>query len=424
MENELNDISPYVDAFSFFLDHKPIKAKYKSIFQTIIDDKNIINDYLPNYISEIVNNYILIQNSDTEEMKLQKLIFQKSPQKTFDFLLNELHKIFLGKEIFKSKIKSIQTSKENAFNFFKNFMDQDKSYISENFYGLKVIEKKCPECRKTQYIYNYVKTIPIRIEDLKEEKIINFEKCIKKIQSKFKMIDVCSFCEENRNLEIKIKIEKYPKIMIFVIYGSEKNIQFKIKNSIKHGEYELIGAEIKTKNNLLFNLFCIKNNNYKFIYNEPIDEEIFNNSIPIVLFYKKRGQMLFEIETGENSKDSFCSSNQTTDNYEVIQKEDILINNKIKKQNNLNKSKNTEKINSNDQGEITLIFKIKKSENEFSIKTNYFETFDKIINELKNKSGINDIDSDKIFFNNRKIKMDKTPRDYNITNESHIIVGE
>lgn len=53
-----------------------------------------------------------------------------------------------------NKIKSTEFNKDNAYNTFKKFLDTDKSYISENFYGIKSIEKKCQECKMSQYFYN------------------------------------------------------------------------------------------------------------------------------------------------------------------------------------------------------------------------------------------------------------------------------
>ena len=419
----LYDILPYVDSFLFFLNYEPLKTKYKNIYNEIQDDEGIINNFLSNYIREIIYNHILINNTENEEKKQQKIIFKKSPQKIFDFLLNELHKIYFGKEINNTfKIKPEKNTKEKAYDTFKNFMEQDKSYISENFYGIKSIEKKCLECKSVVYIYKYLKAIPIKIKDIKEENDIDFEKCIKKIQSKFNREELCPLCSKKSNMEIKIRIEKFPKIMIFVLYGNEKFVEFKIKNSIKHGEYELIGAEIKNKNNFfdLLSKFCLKIKNYKFIYNEPINEEIFEDAIPLVLIYKKRAQMLFDEETGENSKDSFCSS-KTTDNYEEIKNDNVMINKIIEQKNNVYK---IEKKNTKEKKDILLYFKFKKGEEEYIIQTDYDETFGNIIKKLKKNFDIKEIIEDKIFFNNKKINKNKTPKDYNIKDKNHFIIDK
>ena len=53
MENkidEINDIRPYIDAFSFFINYEPMKVKLKNIFSSFQDGTGMINDYLLNYI--------------------------------------------------------------------------------------------------------------------------------------------------------------------------------------------------------------------------------------------------------------------------------------------------------------------------------------------------------------------------------------
>ena len=411
--NELIDIIPYVDAFLFFLNYEPMQIQYKTIFKPYMNKESNLNEFINFFTRKIIINHI-----DDEEIKKQKIIFQKSPQKAFNFLLSELHKIYLGKLSNNYKTKTPETNKENAYLLFKKFMDQDKSFIRENFYGIKSIEKKCKKCKKTHYIYNYLKTIPITIKDINEECRIDFEKCVKKIQRKFTMEGTCPFCNKQKKLEIKIKIEKYPKLLIFVLFGNENNAQFKIKNNIKNGEYELIAAEIKSKKSIcdLINIPWNKKINYKFIYNEPVNEEIFENNIPIVLFYKKRGQMLFEKETGPDSKDSFCASDKTTENYDMINSEDVKINKCLEKESNLLKENGIEKEkNQKGKYDINLNFKFEKSEKKYSMDANSLENFENIIKNLKsNYKELNDISDDKIIFNNKKIAMDKTPKDYNM----------
>lgn len=421
--NELIDIMPYTDSFLFFLNYEPMNSKYKTNFNRFMNDDNFLSDFLYKF-----NRKIIVDESDNEEIKQKKLIFQKSPQKAFNILLSELHKMYIGKEINNYKTKTAEKNKENAYLLFKKYIEQDKSFISENFYGIKSIEKKCKICKNTNYIYKYLKTIPITIKNITEETRIDFEKCIKQIQKKFTMKEFCPFCADKENLEIKIKIEKYPKLLIFVLFGNEKYVKFKIKNSIKNGEYELIAAEIKNQKNICdyFSPFINGKKNYQFIYNEPVNEEIFENNIPIVLFYKKRGQMLFEKETGPDSKDSFCASDKTTENYDMINSEDVKINKCLEKESNLLKENGIEKEkNQKGKYDINLNFKFEKSEKKYSMDVNSLENFENIIKNLKsNYKELNDISDDKIIFNNKKIVMDKTPKDYNMKGKIDLIILE
>ena len=444
MENknsEIYDIDPYIDSFSYFLDNMKMKQNFLNLNNSVQNDEETENFY-SNYIKEIINN-IKISTLDEDETRNEKLIFYKNPKIAFDFLLNELHKIYGGKEEYSTKIISKELNKESAYNLFKKYKDNDKSYISDNFFGVKAIEKKCNECKMTQYNYKYLKTIPIKISDVGNNIILDIETYLKKMQRKFPKEEFCTTCGAKKKHKIKIKIEKYPKILILVIYG---NFKFKIKSSIKHGEYELIAAEIRNSNIFwdIINFFVSGNKNYKFINketNKSIDDESLENEIPIVLFYKKREQMIIDNDTGSNSKDSFCSSkSKSTDNNET---QDIEINPKIneklknnipkiKEKNNNSKEKNNnskEKNNNNskEKKDITLYFKLSKSEKELTINTLNNESFSKIIQKLKKQNeelNSKKIEINKIMFNNKEIYIYKTPNDYKIKDKSKIIIIE
>ena len=429
MENkniEKYDINPYIESFSFFKDNTHLKLKFLNLNSEVQNDK-LTEHFYSNYIQELIDNIKLnIQESSEKEKQIN--IFQTNPKTIFDCFLKELHKIFGGKEIYPTKIKSKELNKENANNIFKKFKDNDKSYISDNFYGVKLIEKKCKECKMTQYIYKYLKTIPIKISDIKDDKILDIEKYLKKIQRKFIKEDICPKCSNKKKLSIKIKILNFPKILILVFYG---NTKFKIKNTIKHGEYELIAAEIKNKNIFIdiINYFGLKYKNYKYI-NKETNKEIedsLDDEIPVVLFYKRREQMILDDDFGSNSKDSFCTSDKSTENNDT---QDIEINNKIEQKKNTSKIK--EKNNNTIvKKNITLIFKLSKKEKEkekdYSIKVLNSQPFSKITQDLRKKYEILDIDKidlNKIMFKNKQISMNKTPIDYNMKEEDIIMILE
>ena len=56
---------------------------------------------------------------------------------------------------------------------------------------------------------------------------------------------------------------------------------------------------------------------------------------------------------------------------------------------------------------------------------NSLENFENIIKNLKsNYKELNDISDDKIIFNNKKIAMDKTPKDYNMKGKTVLTILE
>ena len=423
MENknsEKYDINPYLESFSFFKDNAQLKQKFLHLNSSVQNDK-LTEDFYLNYIQEFIHN-IKLNIIESSEKDKQINIFQTKPKIIFDCLLNELHKIFGGKEIYATKIKSKELNKENANNIFKKFKENDKSYISDNFFGVKLIEKKCNECNMTQYTYKYLKTIPIKVSDIKDDTILDIEKYLKKIQRKFPSEDFCTMCSSKRKLNVRIKIVNFPKILILVFYGKAK---FKIKNTIKHGEYELIAAEIKNKNNFIdiINYFGLNYKNYQYV-NKETNKEIedsLEEEIPVVLFYKRREQMILDDDSGNSSKDSFCTSDKSTENNDT---QDIEINNNHKKSSPKIKEKNN---NIKTKKNINLIFKLSKSEKEYNIKVSNCYSFSKITEDLKKQYkdfDKNKIDLNKIMFNNKQISMNKNPVDYNMKEGNKIMILE
>jgi hypothetical protein len=423
MENknsEKYDINPYLESFSFFKDNAQLKQKFLNLNSSVQNDK-LTEDFYSNYIQEFIHN-IKLNIIESSEKDKQINIFQTKPKIIFDCLLNELHKIFGGKEIYATKIKSKELNKENANNIFKKFKENDKSYISDNFFGVKLIEKKCNECNMTQYTYKYLKTIPIKVSDIKDDTILDIEKYLKKIQRKFPSEDFCTMCSSKRKLNVRIKIVNFPKILILVFYGKAK---FKIKNTIKHGEYELIAAEIKNKNNFIdiINYFGLNYKNYQYV-NKETNKEIedsLEEEIPVVLFYKRREQMILDDDSGNSSKDSFCTSDKSTENNDT---QDIEINNNHKKSSPKIKEKNN---NIKTKKNINLIFKLSKSEKEYNIKVSNCYSFSKITEDLKKQYkdfDKNKIDLNKIMFNNKQISMNKNPVDYNMKEGNKIMILE
>jgi ubiquitin C-terminal hydrolase len=199
--SEIYDIDPYIDSFSFFLDNIQLKQKFSHLNNELQNDEETKNFY-SDYIKEIISN-IKISSLDENETRDEKLIFYKNPKIAFDLLLNELHKIYGGKEEYRTKIISKELNKESAYNLFKTNKDNDKSYISDNFFGIKLIEKKCEECNMTQYNYKYLKTIPIKVSDVGDNKILDIETHLKKIQRKFPMEEFCPMCSAKKKTENK-----------------------------------------------------------------------------------------------------------------------------------------------------------------------------------------------------------------------------
>ena len=412
--NEVKNIEPYLHSFSFFSSNDLLKKKYDEIY-----NQNPNKIELSDFIEDIKNNDILQNN-----------ILKNNPQKAFDYFLGELHKKFKNEEDNEeekeNQNKAAEINEENAFLLFKNFMDKDKSFISENFFGMKLITKTCQTCNMSQYNFKYLKTIKINIIDIDEEDVLDIEKIFKTLPSnKINKNAFCPICSSNQNLEISFEITKCPKIIIFIL-PEEKNLKFRIQKQIGKEKYNLIAAETKKKKSIfdIFKIICSKNKNYRLIKGNQINEEIFSEEIPLVLFYQKKENEVKPIPNKiAELKDSFFSNREVE-----IKENNNDINSEEKKLDFNNEclidlSKKDEGSVNNEEKMITLFFNMEKGGKGMYIDTNYNNTFSNMIKDLQTRYELEEeIGENKLFFNGINIDPSKSPKDYNIPNESHLLI--
>ena len=408
--NEVKNIEPYLHSFSFFSSNDSLKKKYDEIY-----NQNPNKIALSDFIEDIKNNDILQNN-----------ILKNNPTKAFDYFLGELHKKFKNEEDNEeekeNQNKAAEINEENAFLLFKNFMDNDKSFISENFFGIKLITKTCQVCNISQYLFKYMKSIKINIVDTDEENELDLEKIFKKMtNSKANKNDFCPICSSNQNLEISFEITKCPKIIIFIL-PEDKNLKFKIQKNI---------AETKKRKSIfdIFKIICSKNKKHRLIQGNQINEDIFSEEIPLVLFYQKREDKLNpDSNKIMGLKDSFFSNREEEikENNDYTNSEDKKLDIKFKDECLIDISQKDEKSTNNEEKKITLYFKIGKEGEEgkgMYIDTSDNNTFLNMIKELPNRYELEEqIDENKLFFNDINIDPTKTPKDYKMPNGSHIYI--
>ena len=416
MATEINNINPYLDSFSFFVNKDDLNNKY----ETLSEEKKIEPSF-SKLIEEIKK---FIESED---------ILKSSPQNAFKCLLDNLHRIFRNDEGDGSKIKSAEINRENAFNLFKRFSQKDKSIISEDFFGIKLIEKKCKTCNITNYSFKYLKVIEINVEDNKENLKLNIENCLKKITTtKFEKDSFCTICSENQIHEIKIEIIKFPKIIILIFPQTQK-AQFKIKKKLIKQKYKLIGAKIKTKSGESFisDFFKCGSKNNKFkdeVLLDKITSHDFSDDIPFVLFYEKNGRNCVV----EDKQDSFFREVIVIDKQDdIISKNNLITNNSGQSSNDDLNEIGKIKVDDNDIFKvkkikpIILYFKIENAEEKgMFLDTFESKTFKEIIEDLKNKYSDIIFIGNKLYFNKTRIDQHKTPQFYKIPSESTIRIKE
>jgi len=382
------DISQYLESFNFFADNEPLNRTYNLLREQVREEKTF-SEFI-----EKIKEFI----KEDENLK-------SSPQKAFKCFLDVLHSKFQKNAGDDTKIKSAEMNRENAFKLFKQFMKKDRSIISEKFFGIKLIEKKCKNCNLTNFLFKYLKTITIGVSDINGSCKLNIEKCLKKMaKTKFDKNIFCSICSSTQEHEINIEIVEFPNIMI-LIFPQEEEANFEISKKLINQKYKLIYSKTKTSFLSDFLNCC------------------FNDNIPLVLFYEKinkeeRIEKIVEVIKDNQDSNVTIDEKHNEKNNEIIliseqnekSSDDKLVPQYIKQDDNIINNKN----------EITLYFRI-KGEKEMYIDTNNCITFKEIVKELKLNYETN-FDENKMYFKEQHIDLEKTPKHYNIPSESRITI--
>ena len=418
-------VEPYVDSLSVIGNNLDLLNEINSNSNL---RKKFSKQSLVDYNKERINNIIYdLDNNKTNEKTSKN--FKEKPFTIFNNIFTDLHRLFGGDRVKNSGLESAQINNEAALDSFNKFVEDDKTIISELFYGKKKEEKFCKICKITQYNYLYQRAIDLNMEKYGSD--INLEDEINELISKEKNKEFCPMCSQIRNLEITKTTIELPKIMVIVFRNNQSNIRINYDKYILDDNYELIGAETTyTPKSNVFGLFfrCFKPlpTKHKLYSNSTIDEkrsELIREQ-PYVLYYKKKEKKSKKKKKRGNTinnNEKILSSNESINN-----KNDITINkkgkksfikNNIKDEGNVNKFKNKSQTNSK-KNMITLYFNFNNMK-ELFLDTNDSEIFDDILDELYNKYGIK---IKNIIFNEQKINLKKTPKSYGIKDKAKIKV--
>jgi ubiquitin C-terminal hydrolase len=210
------NIKPYLEALSIFTKIDKISKNFSKIY----DERN--------------KNNILTENFDSLESFIkyfkqnnikEKKNFSKSPENIFNLFLDELHKLFKmnslkeeeEKEI--GKNKEIDFDKDIAHQSFNKFYKKDRSIIRDLFFGVKLIKKTCKFCGITEYNYEYLKVVPLNVEQITSEieAEAEAEDIISSLEKSFEKEFLCQICSIKQKFDIEMKVIKEPKILIIII---------------------------------------------------------------------------------------------------------------------------------------------------------------------------------------------------------------
>ena len=451
---DVEDITPYIEALSFFENIDDIKNNFPNNY-------NFGNNPMKKFI-EYFRKYVEINKNDNDIERGEKEYIQKSPQKIFYFFLDELHKLFKDNKDDNKIIKAPEYDRKKAIQYFREFRDKDKSIISDLFFGNKLIIKNCRNCNMTQYDCRYLKVIPLDIINLRGKFKLE-ENLYKSIISTDQRNLFCQMCSNTKEFNVKIGPIFKPIFLIIIIYHYKPGTKVNIPYYIFNRSYTLVSAEVECDKNGIFDSFCnlFKSKNkkkYQFFSNKELiklnssnrQNSFDRNQLPLgnpyVLFYKK----LSNNQEGTDSENDLeitqldinpTQNDKTADiiNYEknygdrqfelnnrnqiaskTTNQSNSLINNNVSSIGNQPDPDSNEKL-SDSIKKITLIFKL--NEKELIIDTDDCQPFGNIIAALidQYKLNKNDIKEKEIYYCDKKIKYNETPRDVGIEMEKEYI---
>ena len=268
----------------------------------------------------------------------------------------------------------------------------------------------------TQYSCKYIKAIPLKVEKLESE--VQLEDLITIIIEKsFDREDLCQMCSNNQKMDVKIKITKYPRILILIFenYKNEVKIKFEKILNICNQKYCLISAAIVSSPGICDYIFKCGQKKCKTFNEESIKKKI-PKGTPYVLFYKN-------MEKTQN-KNKYCNENDFEGNLIDNEKSENNINN-----NELNDINTAMENNygSNEQlrgeREICFYFTFANSK-QLYIDTGDCQKFCNIIEQLKQKYNLSDedINEKKVHYKGKNINCLKCPRELGLEDGTDIQV--
>lgn len=417
-------VEPYIEAVAFIGNNKDILQKIKNGPKL----KNInIDEYIENKINKLIYDYDPYNEKEVEKSETYK----KNPERIFNYTFTELHKLFGGNIIVNNGPESTEINNEAALEIFNKFANEDKTLISELYYGIKQITKYCQKCKMTRYSYIYQRAILLDLNNNKSD--IELEDEIINMVLNDDKKDYCPFCSMERKLKIKKTMIEKPKIMIIVI-NNKSNVRINYEEYMFDRQYKLIGIEtIETpkKRNNLFCLFskCFKSTqtkNYQFLSYENLEIELdkIQRENPYVLYYKKMDK---KANKKKQKEKNFMNKGNINSNEELDKKSnDIKIKKKNKKlktdiindnieEGNINNIKN----NMNNKGnDIVLLFNFKESK-ELYLDTKDNKPFKIILEEFEKKW---EIKIQKIMYNDKIIKLNNKPKELGMKDNDKILV--
>ena len=302
-------VEPYIDAVTFIGCNSDLLKEFKKT--KLKKERQEKGQDLQNYIEEKAYKII-------DKEKEGSRYYIDNPERIFNSIFTDLHKLFGGNNNIDKGSKYGEINKETALKIFNEYEEEDKTIISELYYGKKQVTKYCKKCKMTQYSYIYQRAIGLDLNDYNSD--IHLENEINDLVINNEGKEFCPFCSVERNLTIKKTIKEKPKTMIIILKNNLNNIRVNFDKYMFNGEYELIGVE--TTETLKNNKLCLFSKCFKPIQTTQIRYRFYSDFLenefpriqrekPFVLYYKKIGKKKNKKnQTGKLDKENINSAEE------------------------------------------------------------------------------------------------------------------
>lgn len=235
-------------------------------------------------------------------------------------LHEELNKINKNITINDDKILDQTNQKLMKDNFYKKFVDENRSIISDNFYGSIQTMIKCFHCNIIKYNYDVFSFLEFPLDEVyhykyvtninQQNQMINIYDCFDYFQRIQTLSNedalLCEYCKSISSNLYKAIINTVPNIFIIIVDKKQNSeIKFEFYEKIDLSNYiqlksikcifKLIGVicQIGEKDRIFYS-YCkspIDNNWFKFnndLVSKVVDfkNEVINCNFPHILFYK------------------------------------------------------------------------------------------------------------------------------------------
>ena len=379
MENRNNNhlklnINYWEAIFSSFAKIKKLNRYFTEILKPNNEELLLSNLFYKLLVKEIsINNFI----KEFQNLVISKNINSSNPPKLINFFLDELNNELKNSNIESNKINTNNLPKEfiydnnEAYNLFFEYAKNNKSFIQELFFGTKKIIKTCNSCNSTSYKYDFVKAIPLNLQNITGT--IKLEYLFENIQRNFEKQLFCPKCNENTNFILKIEIKKIPEVLIFLLYNyNNKNIKIDFVPTFEENYYLKSFVIEYEKQNLFSMLNCAKNKNKGYIsYGKRgskyftfkkdkinyIKKKEIEKGNPQILLYKRKNE-----KTKGDNKENFFDSTPDMNSKEAMlatkkkKNNSILTNNKYFSNDKMSDDKDSNKV------KVSNLIKSMKSE--------------------------------------------------------------